>query len=288
MDGVAFALHVRKQPTTMRTAIFSLVSSFLVSLATPSFAGNFFGAGPWANSTYFPGNLDGKYQAAVYAPDGTANISGVLGFAIRNGSTTTVTNSSASTSSGAGGVASATSSTITQNPFDNFFTIFVAGRTYTGITDANINYDNDTVTGALIGVSPPANPPIEIVNVAIPIAEVEVDTQVSLGVATSTTNTNISTIDTSLWDLGALVNRGLSGGFRANINSKKATFTFSGSGELSSASDFIAVDAQSITDSQVVKDADGNPERIIFSPTATARQTIATRPFQLSGIRVAF
>ena len=175
-----------------------------------------------------------------------------------------------------------------QNPFDNFFTIFVAGRTYTGITDANINYDNDTVTGALLGTAPAANPQIDIVNVAIPIAEVEVDTQVSLGVATSTTNTNLSTIDTSLWDLGALVNRGLSGGFKANINSKKATFTFSGSGELSSASDFISVDAQSITDSQVVKDADGNPERIVFSPTATARQSIATRPFQLSGIRVGF
>ena len=85
-----------------------------------------------------------------------------------------------------------------------------------------------------------------------------------------------------------MVNRGLSGGFRANINSQKATFTFSGSGELSSASEFISVEAQSVTESQVVKDKDGNPETIIFSPTATGRQTTATRPFQISGIRVAF
>jgi len=272
----------------MRPTIVSLIPSLLCLLAATSFAGNFFGGGPWANSTYFPGNLDGKYQAAVFAPDGTANISGVLGFAIRGGSATTVTNTSATTSAGGGGVASAESSVVTKDPFDNFFTIFVAGRTYTGVTDASINYKNNTVTGALIGTAPAANPPIDIVDVSIPIAEVEVDTQVSLGVASSTTNTNLSTISTSLWDLSALVNRGLSGGFRANINSKKATFTFSGSGELSSASDFIAVDAQSITDSQVVKDAQGNPERIIFSPTATARQSIATRPFQLSGIRVGF
>lgn len=276
----------------MKTASISAVSLLLYSLATPSFAGNFFGAGPWANSTYYSGNLDGKYQAAVFAPDGTANISGVLGFAIRSGSATTVTNTSASTSAGAGGVASAESSVVTKNPFDNFFTIFVAGRTYTGVTDANINYDNNTVTGALIGTAPAANPPIEITSVALPIAEIETTTE-NIGSATNpiiitTTVTNLSTIDTSLWDLGALVNRGLSGGFKANINSKKATFTFSGSGELSSASDFIAVDAQSITDSQVIKDPQGNPEQIIFSPSAQARQAIATRPFQLSGIRVAF
>lgn len=246
----------------MKVLVFSVISTLLAAHA--SFGFGSFSGGPWANDTYYPGNLDGKYQAAVFAPNGTANISGVISFTIDNGSTDK------------------------QSPFDNFFTIFVAGRTYTGVTDATINYDNNTVTGALLGTSPAANPQINLVSLGIPVSEVRVVTEVSLGVAVSTTNTNIGTVQASLWDLGAMINRGLSGGFQANINSKKATFTFSGSGELSSASEFISVEAQSVTDSQVVKDINGNPETIIFSPTATGRQTTATRPFQISGIRVAF
>jgi len=248
----------------MKTFLFSVIATLLAAHASFGF-GSFTG-GPWANDTYYPGNLDGKYQAAVFAPNGSANISGVISFTISNGSTDK------------------------ESEFDNFFTIFVAGRTYTGVTDATINYDNDTVTGALLGTSPEANPPINLASLSIPVSEVTVITEISAitGVAVSTTNTNIVTIQTSLWDLAAMVNRGLSGGFRANINSQKATFTFSGSGELSSASEFISVEAQSVTESQVVKDKDGNPETIIFSPTATGRQTTATRPFQISGIRVAF
>ena len=243
----------------MKTLLLTVITTMLAAHA--SFGFGSFSGGPWANDTYYPGNLDGKYQAAVFAPNGSANISGVISFTISNGSTDK------------------------ESQFDNFFTIFVAGRTYTGVTDATINYDNDTVTGALLGTSPEANPPIDLTSLSIPVSQVTVTGDVLKGF---TTNTNIVTIQTSLWDLAAMVNRGLSGGFRATINSQKATFTFSGSGELSSASEFISVEAQSVTESQVVKDKDGNPETIIFSPTATGRQTTATRPFQISGIRVAF
>lgn len=243
----------------MKTLLLTVITTMLAAHA--SFGFGSFSGGPWANDTYYPGNLDGKYQAAVFAPNGSANISGVISFTISNGSTDK------------------------ESEFDNFFTIFVAGRTYTGVTDATINYDNDTVTGALLGTSPEANPPIDLTSLSIPVSQVTVTGDVLKGF---TTNTNIVTIQTSLWDLAAMINRGLSGGFRATINSQKATFTFSGSGELSSASEFISVEAQSITQSQVVKDNDGNPETIIFSPTATGRQTTATRPFQISGIRVAF
>ena len=243
----------------MKTLLLTVITTMLAAHA--SFGFGSFSGGPWANDTYYPGNLDGKYQAAVFAPNGSANISGVISFTISNGSTDK------------------------ESEFDNFFTIFVAGRTYTGVTDATINYDNDTVTGALLGTSPEANPPIDLTSLSIPVSQVTVTGDVLKGF---TTNTNIVTIQTSLWDLAAMINRGLSGGFRATINSQKATFTFSGSGELSSASEFISVEAQSVTESQVVKDKDGNPETIIFSPTATGRQTTATRPFQISGIRVAF
>jgi hypothetical protein len=116
----------------------------LLALSTlPAAAGNWFGSGPWANATYYPGNLDGKYQAAVFG----ANISGVLGFALRDGAPpTTVTSQVVNTNS--------TQSSLRLDPFLNYFAIFVEGRTYTGLTTAGVNYNNNTVTGALIGTQP--------------------------------------------------------------------------------------------------------------------------------------
>jgi len=111
--------------------------------ATPSFAG-WFGPGPWANASYYPGNIDGQYQAAVYGN----NIAGVLGFALQNGSPTTSTNSTLTTSN------NSTQSQVVVDPFQNYFAIFVEGRTYTGYTTAAANYNNSTVTGALIGTQP--------------------------------------------------------------------------------------------------------------------------------------
>ena len=112
-------------------------------------AGNWFGPGPWANATFFPGNLDGKYQAAVFGN----NISGVLGFAIRDGAPTVSTNTTTTTTGGASGSSSTTSTAIV-DPLQNYFVVFVEGRTYSGLTTAGINYDNNTVTGALLGSQP--------------------------------------------------------------------------------------------------------------------------------------
>jgi len=45
------------------------IPTLLVILAlstTPALAGNWFGSGPWANGTYYPGQLDGRYFANVY------------------------------------------------------------------------------------------------------------------------------------------------------------------------------------------------------------------------------
>jgi hypothetical protein len=38
----------------------------LLLTATPALAGNWFGSGPWADGTYYPGQLDGRYFANVY------------------------------------------------------------------------------------------------------------------------------------------------------------------------------------------------------------------------------
>lgn len=253
---------------------------FAALFAGPSYAGSF-APGPWANATWYPGNLDGTYEAAVYAPDGTANISGVLGFTIKAGSGSKLTTAGEA-------------STFVHDPAKNYFAIFVEGRTYTGVTAANINYNNNKVAGSLLGLNPPANPDIPISSVSVPVSKVTTDVRITdpgfggpIVVITNST-TNIDTVSADTWDLASIVNRGLSGGFLADIKQKKGTFTFAGEGELSTASDFMSVDGQTVTTSQVIKDADGNPESVIFSPSATAKQSISTRPFQLSGIRVAF
>lgn len=198
--------------------ILSLFASVALGAAAYASAG----PGPWANATYFPGNLDGKYQAAVYGN----NISGVLGFALANGSPTISTNSTLNLTNGS------SQSTVVMDPFQNYFAIFVEGRTYTGGTIANINYDNSTVTGALIGTQP------NFTGTAVPLD---------------------------------YLNRGLNGGFRADITGNGGIFTFVGDGELSTPAQI-----------QTIR-TNANPDGSI-----TAWVETATVPFQLNGIRVSF
>jgi len=131
-----------------------LLSSLAIALCTNfAAAGSWFGPGPWANATYYPGNLDGKYQAAVFG----ANISGVLGFAIRDGAPPFLqsqTQTLASLNSGGSNNAIVSNQQIGIDPSLNYFAIFVNGRTYVGSTAAGINYDNNSVTGTLIGTQP--------------------------------------------------------------------------------------------------------------------------------------
>ena len=116
-------------------------------------AGNWFGSGPWANATYYPGNLDGKYQAAVFG----ANVSGVLGFAIRDGAPPFLesqTQTLASLNSGGSNNAIVSNQQIGIDNSLNYYAIFVNGRTYIGTTAAAINYDDSSVAGTLIGTQP--------------------------------------------------------------------------------------------------------------------------------------
>ena len=125
----------------------------LAVCSSHALAGNWFGSGPWANATYFPGNLDGKYQAAVFG----ANVSGVLGFAIRDGAPPflqTQTQELTSLNSGGSNNAIVSNQQIGIDRSLNYYAIFVNGRTYVGTTAAAINYDNSSVTGSLIGTQP--------------------------------------------------------------------------------------------------------------------------------------
>jgi hypothetical protein len=131
-----------------------LLPAIALCLFSPAvLAGNWFGSGPWANATYYPGNLDGKYQAAVFG----ANVSGVLGFAIRDGAPPFLQSQSqtlASLNSGGSNNAIVSNQQIGIDPSLNYYAIFVNGRTYVGTTAGAINYDNSTVAGTLIGTQP--------------------------------------------------------------------------------------------------------------------------------------
>ena len=218
--------------------------------ANVGLAGNWFGSGPWANDAYYPGQLDGKYQASVTG----VNIAGAVGFAFQDGAPT----SSSVTAAGA-------SNNITVDPSLNYFVIFVQGVTYSGTTTATINLDQNTVTGALYsGAS----------------AFTTVETSEILFITNGTSVETATQVSTVLDNL-ALLNRGVNGGFTANIKSKNSLFNFSGTGELS---------APAFPQSVLGFDTNGTvvpPDRFI-SDAVTAVVETATVPFDIQGIKVSF
>ena len=107
----------------------------LGALAATTIAGNF-GPGPWNNGAYYPNQFDGVYSAVA---TGT-NLSGVIGFALENGSPTT---------SGAGDGSIAVDTT------QNYFVIYADGVTFAGATIGTINIEDKKVAGGLFnGVGP--------------------------------------------------------------------------------------------------------------------------------------
>ena len=213
----------------------------LAALTSHALAGNWFGSGQWANATYYPGNLDGKYQAAVFG----ANVSGVLGFAIRDGAPPFLQSQSqtlASLNSGGSNNAIVSNQQIGIDNSLNYYAIFVNGRTYVGTTAAAINYDNNSVNGTLIGTQPSTITTTNQIVVSQLITNI-VSTNESLIVdnngASFTTNitynlTNIQTVLTTNAAINAaLISTGVDGAFQASVNNKRAVFTFQGPGQLS-------------------------------------------------------
>jgi hypothetical protein len=212
-------------------------------LASPALAGNFFGSGPWSQGFYYPGQMDGKYQGSVTG----VNIAGAVGFAFSDGAPTVSTNSVATSSGGTNVV----QNNITVDPLQNYFVVFVQGMTYSGTTTATINIDQETVTGALFSQQN-----------AFQFIEL------------STLTTNLVILDNL-----PLLNRGVNGGFTAKIDSKKAVFTFSGEGELSSPA--FPQTIQGL-------DTNGNivPPNEFISNAVTGILQTATVPFDINGIKV--
>lgn len=231
----------------MKTTLLPLIIVALFS--TASFAGNFFGPGPYSQGWYYPGQMDGKYQASVTG----VNIAGAVGFAFQDGAPTVSTNSLATTS----GDTDVVQNTVTVDPFQNYFVIFVEGMTYSGQTTATINVDQGTVTGALFSQQNA-------------FSLITVEATAGAGAAA----TNIILLDNL-----PLLNRGVNGGFEANIDSKKAVFTFSGTGQLS---------APAFPQTIQGLDTNGNivPSSAFVSNAVTAVLQTATVPFNIDGIKV--
>jgi hypothetical protein len=178
--------------------------AFLVLLAlstTPALAGNWFGSGPWANATYYPGNLDGKYQAAISG----ANTAGVLGFAITDGAPPflSIERQSAGTS---GSIVS--NQELELNRTVNYYAVFINGRTFTGTTLAGINYDNSSVSGNLIGSEPTTltNTTSQVTSQLItnitPTFLTNTNTEITTQLVTNVTSTNIVTTNITITNTG--------------------------------------------------------------------------------------
>lgn len=259
-----------------------------------------FGPGPWSSGAYYPGGADGKYQAAAYGN----NITGVIGFAIREGSPTVLQQTNARESAGATNTSFAVASAAAQ-AFDasqNYFVIFVEGRTYSGLAVGSVNPVGKTVTGALLGSQPDFSYNTNSSNAFVTIETLPgvVSTNVTNTVTTNISVTNIgggftfnvtnittnvvsvittnnpilitNTNFTQLLDPLPILNRGLSGGFRAKLKNNQAFMTFRGSGELSTPAQLQTVD--------LATNAAGN----------NVAGTIETEtvPFNVDGLRTSF
>jgi hypothetical protein len=263
-----------------------LTPLLLCSLVSGAFAGGT-SAGPWANGAYYSGYLNGRYMGVVTGN----NIAGVLGFAIVDGAPPFRTKAEAET-------ASATSVKVEEYAtpdFDitqNYFAIFVEGRTYVGLTAAGIDIDSNTVAGALQGTDPIA---VQAAVSGAPgpgafelgatfVTSVVVDTN------TGTATTNFSGGGSPAANALSILNRGLSGGFTAKIKSKNAVFTFKGDGQLSTPANRQSYTASGFTQVRPVGAVapPSVPEGQVTNIFATGIYETESTPFKVRGIRTSF
>jgi hypothetical protein len=253
---------------------FLLVPLLTALSSAPLFAGA--GTGPWALGAYYPGQLDGKYQASVSGN----NITGVVGFAIINGGLPFASRANAGGGADAGGGAADAAVAVNDDlagvdETQNYFAIFVEGRTYTGRTVGMIDINRKKVTGTLIGLQPPfAYQELTIGQALV------VGTPPDQEVVTSETVVPVA-------DNLPLLNRGLSGGFTANLKNTKNLMTFKGTGELATPAQTQTIKADpSVFPIPALDPA--RPDIIIsgFTPRATSA-TIETHtvPFNVYGIK---
>jgi len=220
--------------------------SLILAMAGSALAGSF-GPGPWSDGAYYPGGLNGKYMGVVTGN----NISGVLGFALVDGAPPFRTQDQQTTSGGDFSPIAIVNEQISPDVLQNYFAIFVEGRTYTGITVAGIDISTKQVAGALQGQNP-------------------------VGLLPAGDNGDINFDAT---DALSIINRGLSGGFNAKIKDKKAVFTFKGDGQLSTPANRQSYQIQT----EIIPFPGSRTNEIV-----TGIYETHSTSFHLSGIRTSF
>lgn len=237
--------------------------SLLALLAFPISALSFGGSGPWADGAYYPGGLNGKYVGIVTGN----NIAGVLGFGIVDGAPPFRQNQN-QTSSGGNSPIAIVNPTFEPDQLQNYYGIFVEGRTYTGLTYAGVDIDKKSIAGALIG----AAPAFTAANVNNP------DTGAGGGGI-------VGPPAYAVVDALPVVNRGLSGGFTAKVKSNRNVFTFKGNGQLSTPANLQVVNVTSIPAVYNPVDDPPSPAGTITNQVSTGFVTTESTPFTISGIR---
>ncbi len=234
-----------------------LPSFFIVLLASASAALANAGPAPWSSGAYYPGYLNGKYFGVVSGN----NISGVLGFAIADGAPPFRSDTVTEIVVNLGVTTTVERTLIVEDVTQNYFAIFVEGRTYVGRTSAGLDITAKKVAGALIGTDPPRNIPFTASPVVAGAAPV---------------------------DPLPIVNRGLSGGFEGKIKSTQDPITFKANGQLSTPANRQTVDVTSIPAVYDPADLPPSPAGTITNQVSTGIVTTETTPFKVKGTRTSY
>jgi hypothetical protein len=225
----------------------------LLLTATPTFAGNWFGSGPWANGAYYPGQLDGRYFANVYNNLGGTftRVSTTNTFFTTNQTTTTVISN---------GTPSVITSNVVTGPLFETNTV-ISGSVVSGVVSFGIRDGlpaAGTQSTAASSVSSFTTQPVTA-DPSLNNFLVYVNGDVYVGTTSANINPESSTVSGILAN-GAgrtryqlftnqstgggfgVANTGVevisvpsasaSGYFNANVNNNKATYTFAGGGTI--------------------------------------------------------
>jgi len=243
-----------------------LLPFLAIALATnASLAGNWFGSGPWANGTYYPGQLDGRYFANVYN-----NVGGTFTKVSTTNSYFTTNQVVTTTSTNIGGLTNTVVETtnVVTGPLLQTNTVVngsvVSGVIGFGIRDGTqpFNAQGASATtqggGASAGTSSSAALQALALDNSLNNFLIYVNGDVYIGTTAANINPDSSTVSgvlangsggnryqlfTNQSTSGFVVaNTGVqvvslpsataSGYFNANVNDNKATYTFTGSGTI--------------------------------------------------------
>ena len=243
-----------------------LLPFLAIALATnASLAGNWFGSGPWANGTYYPGQLDGRYFANVYN-----NVGGTFTKVSTTNSYFTTNQVVTTTSTNIGGLTNTVVETtnVVTGPLLETNTVVngsvVSGVIGFGIRDGTqpFNAQGASATtqggGASVGTSSSAALQALALDNSLNNFLIYVNGDVYIGTTAANINPDSSTVSgvlangsggnryqlfTNQSTSGFVVaNTGVqvvslpsataSGYFNANVNDNKATYTFTGSGTI--------------------------------------------------------